>query len=75
MAMIDPPNGRQEYNQIHFHPLIESMSAPNPIAGFNTAPDEVMLSAAHRDLAPTYDAAMMKHYIAFSLENTVFSSV
>jgi hypothetical protein len=37
------------------------MSAPKPMAGFKTEPELVILLAAQSDLAPTYDAAMMKH--------------
>ncbi len=51
------------------------MHADRPIAGFKTAPEEVSLFPAHNDLAPTYEAAIIKHEIAFSFESMVFSSV
>ena len=48
-----PPNGIPVYNQIQVHPFTDKISAPNPMAGFRTAPDAVMWSAAHKDLDPT----------------------
>jgi len=41
-AKMAPPNGIPVYSQIQVHPFTDKISAPNPMAGFRTAPDAVM---------------------------------
>lgn len=61
---------------MYFNPAGPSTKhAPKPMAGLSTPPDTVSLFPAHRVLAPTYEAAMMKHEIALSFDSIVFSSV
>ena len=68
--------GNRAYTQMYSNPACPSTrQAPKPIAGLRTAPDKVSSYPAQRDLDPTYEAAMMKHEIALSLDNMVFSSV
>lgn len=80
IATIAPPKGTAPYNQIHLIPSPPTLNnyvkqVPIAIAGFKTAPLDVNLVGGKSPLAAIYEAATMKHVIAFSLENTVFSSV